>query len=69
MTQHQKILRYLDQHPEGITPMDAFRIGITKLATRISELIRMGFDIEKIHDTWTNAEGETSRFMRYRKAA
>lgn len=71
MTQHGKILQYLNDHPSGITPMDAFiDLGITKLATRISELIRMGYDdIEKIPETRINAYGETKRYMRYRKAA
>jgi hypothetical protein len=71
MTQHGKILQYLNDHPAGITPMDAFiDLGITKLATRISELIRMGYtDIEKVPEIRINALGETKRYMRYRKAA
>ena len=70
MSQHEKILKYLDRHPEGITPMEAFTaLNITKLATRVGELIRMGYQFEKILETHKNGDGETIRFMRYRKAA
>ena len=70
MTQYDKILKYLDCHSSGITPMDAFLdLGITKLATRISELIRRGYKFEKIPERRVNALGETKRYMRYRKAA
>lgn len=47
MTQHDKILRYLETH-ERITPMIAFaELGITKLATRISEMQRLGYHFDK----------------------
>lgn len=69
-TQHLKIWRYIDTHKAGITPMDAFvDLNITKLATRISEMIRLGYPIEKIPETRVNAAGETVRYTRYRKAA
>ena len=69
MSQYEKILKYLDRHPEVITPMDAFAVlNITKLATRISEMIQMGYEFEKIPESRKNADGETVRFMRYRKA-
>jgi hypothetical protein len=69
MGQREKILDYLDRHPEGITPMEAFsELRITKLATRISELIDMGFAFDKTLESHKNAEGNTVRYMRYRKA-
>jgi hypothetical protein len=50
--------------------MDAFiDLNITKLATRISEMIRMGYPIDKIPESRINAVGDTVRYMRYRKAA
>jgi hypothetical protein len=68
--QHAKIWRYIDSHDAGITPMDAFiDLNITKLSTRVSEMIRMGYPIEKIPESRINAAGETVRYMRYRKAA
>ena len=42
MTQHERILDYMDRFG-SITPMDAiFDLGITKLATRIGELRQLG---------------------------
>lgn len=47
-TQHMKILMYLRTH-KWITPADAWdRFHITKLATRISEMIRKGYEFEKV---------------------
>ena len=71
MTQCGKILRYMETHPEGITPYEAFtELRITKLSTRIGELIQMGYhDIEKIPEVKKNAYGETVRYMRYRRVA
>lgn len=43
MTQHQQILNYLNRYG-SITPMEAFaNLGITKLATRVSELKKAGY--------------------------
>ena len=48
MTQHQRILQYIDDFG-SITPMEAFQdLGITKLATRVSELIRDGERIAQL---------------------
>lgn len=45
MTQHEKILIYL-QNRGSITTFEAFEhLGITKLTTRISELRKSGFMI------------------------
>lgn len=69
-SQYDRILYYLEMHPEGITPYEAFlELGVTKLATRISEMIRKGYAFEKIPESRVNVFGETKRFMRYRKAA
>ena len=68
--QHTRIWKYIDSHESGITPMDAFLdLNITKLSTRISEMIRLGYPIEKIPESRVNSLGETVRYMRYRKAA
>ena len=50
MTQKEQILDYLNRF-KTITPMEAFAdLGITKLATRVSEMRREGieFNIETI---------------------
>lgn len=46
MTQKKQILRYIDYFG-SITPMQAFAdLGITKLATRISEMKKDGWQFE-----------------------
>ena len=67
MTQHQQIAKYLDEFG-SITPMQAFSdLGITKLATRIGEMIRGGQRISKELVTGRNRYGEKTVYMRYRK--
>ncbi len=65
MTQGERILNYLDEF-ESITPWDAFRdLGITKLATRISELKQEGYQFEQKYEKSKNRFGEPVHFMRY----
>ena len=65
MTQHDLVLNYLKEHII-LTPMKAFEeLGITKLATRISELKRMGYNFK---DSWCegyNRFGERVRYKSY----
>ena len=68
MTQKQRILAYMRDHG-SITPMDAFNeLGITKLATRISEMRDTGQRISRSMETARNRYGEVVRYMRYRLA-
>ena len=68
MNQRQRILKYIDDFG-SITPMEAFMdLGITKLATRVSELIRDGEGITKEQVTGQNRYGDRTRYMRYRRA-
>jgi hypothetical protein len=65
MTQHERILDYMREFG-SITPIEAFRdLGITKLATRVGELKRLGFTInqEAIHTK--NRYGEKTSYMSY----
>ena len=65
MTQGERILIYLDEF-DSITPLDAFRdLGITKLATRISELRQEGYQFEQKYEKSKNRFGEPVHFMRY----
>ena len=65
MSQHDMILSYMERRG-SITPMDAFAdLGITKLATRIGELIRAGVPINKTIETGKNRFGKTIQYMRY----
>lgn len=70
-TQHKAIDRYLSQHPAGLTTMEAFeRLRITKLSTRVGEMIALGYKIVKIPEVQVDRKGKViRRYMRYRKAA
>lgn len=65
MTQREQILEYIKAFG-SITPMEAFAdLGITKLATRISEMRRDGieFNIETVRNK--NRFGKTVHYARY----
>ena len=65
MTQHERIKDYMIRFG-SISPMEAFAdLGITKLATRISEMIRDGEDIVKHAETGKNRFGEKTHYTRY----
>lgn len=65
MTQSERIIRYM-QDFGSITPMQAFSdLGVTKLATRISEMRREGIRIHKEPVSSVNRYGDHVRFMRY----
>ena len=67
--QQLHILWYIDNFG-SITPMEAFNeLGITKLATRISEMRVLGIQFDQDYEGRTNRFGKKVRFMRYRKAA
>lgn len=67
MTQHERIRKYLDDFG-SISPMEAFwDLGITKLATRMSEMSRMGYQFDKVMETAQNRYGQNVRYMRYKK--
>ena len=68
-TQQTHILWYICEFG-SITPMDAFNeLGITKLATRISEMKMIGIQFDQAYEGRTNRFGKKVRYMRYRKAA
>lgn len=67
MNQYTLILDYIKKH-KSITPFDAFEhLGITKLATRISELRGKGIDIKDIWEKGVNRFGEEVKYKRYFK--
>lgn len=67
MTQCERILKYIDEKG-SITPFEAFtELGITKLATRVSELLRSGEKIQKKMVNGTNRFGEKIQYMEYRR--
>lgn len=65
MTQHEMILAYIEEFG-SITPMEAFsELGITKLATRISELRRQGYEFHIEMVKTKNRYGKTVRYAKY----
>lgn len=66
MTQKEQIYDYIVVFG-SITPMDAFTdLGITKLATRVSEMKEEGVNIIGEWESTKNRYGKTVRYMRYR---
>lgn len=62
--QHLKIKSFLMNHG-SISPMDAFsQLGITKLSTRIGEMVRNGEPIGRMMVHEDNG-GKKVRYMRY----
>jgi hypothetical protein len=68
MTQHEAILKYIDDYG-SITPMQAFSdLGVTKLATRVSEMKKKGYKFEITEIEATTRYGKKVRYCKYRKA-
>ncbi len=64
-TQAERILDYMHEH-QGITQFDALnKLGVMRLASRISELRRNGYDITSKMVKVQNRYGETCRVKRY----
>lgn len=69
MTQHDKIRRYMNEHG-SITPLDAMReFGIMRLASRISEMRKMGENITKTTVKDKNRYGEVVHYAKYSREA
>lgn len=65
VTQREQILEYITRFG-SITPMEAFAdLGITKLATRISEMRRDGVGIKVESVASKNRFGKTVHFAKY----
>lgn len=65
MTQCERIVEYIKQFG-SISPVEAFRdLGITKLATRISEMRKDGMKFNQEYMKGKNRFGEAVYYMRY----
>lgn len=65
MTQKQQIIKYLYDFG-SITPMQAFSdLGITKLATRVSEMKKDGVEFKTTTIKAKNRYGKPVRFAKY----
>ena len=67
MTQCQKVLQAIDDHG-SITTMEAFHMGITRLASRIHDLRKMGIEIVSETVYAKNRDGESVHYSKYSKA-
>ena len=67
MTQHEAIRKYIDDYG-SITPMQAFSdLGITKLATRISEMRKRGEEFKISRFYHITRYGKKVIFCKYAK--
>lgn len=64
LTQPMRIVRYLEDH-KGITQMEAYKIGITRLPARMSDLRELGYNVTYIWEEHENRYGQRSRYKRY----
>ena len=67
MTQCQRILKHIDE-TGSITTMEAFEMGITRLASRVHELKKMGINLQAETVRAVNRYGEWVHFARYKRA-
>ena len=64
-TQQMRVINYINLYG-SITPLDAFRdLGITKLATVVSQLKRLCFVFYQHYESCKNRFGENCHYMRY----
>ena len=65
MTQNERIVQYMRDFG-SITPIEAmFDLGCMRLASRISELKRRGYDIRKETEFGRNRYGKRTAYARY----
>ena len=63
-TQCEVVLDYIGEHG-SITQRDAYRLGIYRLASRVSDLKRAGFPIKGKTEVVVNVDGSKSHISRY----
>ena len=65
MTQCDKVIAYINNFG-SITTMDAFMdLGITRLASRIHELTKRGYEFDKKYVHKKNRYGEPIHYLKY----
>ena len=66
-TQNQQILKHLKTHKKGINPMQALeKFGCMRLASRISDLRHMGYEISKELIAVRNRDGSIFYVANYK---
>lgn len=65
MTQTERVLEHIRERG-SITPLEALKeYGIMRLASRVCDLKRRGYEIERTIETAKNRNGEPVRYARY----
>lgn len=64
MSQATEVIEFIRDNG-SITTMQAFGIGVTRLASRIHEIKSIGIDVQKEMVTVQNRKGENCRVARY----
>lgn len=64
MSQARDVIEYIRDNG-SITTMQAFGLGITRLASRVHELRSFGITVEKEMVSVLNRKGKTCRVARY----
>ena len=69
MTQCQRILQYMDDFG-SITPIEAMKdLGVMRLAARISDIKRMGIQIDTETVSSRNRYDKPVKFARYKRVS
>lgn len=67
MSQRTEVIKYLRTHKKGITSKDAIdKLGITRLASVIFDLKRMGYKIECVRESVPTRYGHKASVARYK---
>lgn len=61
MSQALEVLQLLKKRPKGVTSMDAFKVGITRLAARVHDLRNSGHMI--VTHTERNKNANYARYV------
>ncbi len=65
MNQVEQVLQYIKDFG-SITTYDSFvDLGITRLASRINDLVNLGYEFDKTWITKKNKYGKTVSFLKY----
>ena len=64
MSQAKEVIEYIRRNG-SITTLQAFGLGITRLASRVHDLRQCGVDVQKEMITVQNRRGENCRVARY----
>lgn len=64
MTQNEQVLEYIKEYG-SITSMGAFKMGVTRLASRIHNLKQMGYNIKSETVKYTAQDGKKKHYSKY----